>query len=104
MERASASARDIADRLHLKRYPRSYRGDCPACGYAGTFAVREGRDRLPQLFCASCRNRDAIDEAVSRVMGGSWTPPDRPNADDEARARERKQAAAMRLWAGSAPA
>ena len=73
----TATARDLADQLGLKRHQRSWRGDCPACAYRGTFAVREGRDQRPQLFCANCRNRDAITEAIDRVMGGTWTPPDR---------------------------
>ena len=98
------TARDVADRLGLKKHPRSWRGDCPACGYAQTFAVCEDRHQRTRLFCANCRNRDALEDAVRKALGGSWTAPDRPNAEDEAHARERMRAAALRLWNGSAPA
>ena len=40
-----ASVADIASRLGLRKYPRSWRGRCPACDYKGTFSLRAGRDR-----------------------------------------------------------
>lgn len=98
------TARAVADRLGLDKHPRSWRGDCPACGYRQTFSVREGKHQLPRLFCANCRDRDAIKDAVRKAMGDSWTAPDRPDAQDEAHERERKQAAALRLWNGSTQA
>lgn len=101
----SATVRDLADRLHLKRHPRSFRGRCPCCDYPGsTFSVREGKEGRPMLWCANGCDRDHIDDAVNRVMGGTWRPPERPTGQDEAKTRERKQAAAMRLWNGSEPA
>lgn len=34
---------DVARRFGLPRYPRSWRGRCPGCGYSGTFSVSAGR-------------------------------------------------------------
>jgi putative DNA primase/helicase len=93
------TAREIAGRLGLKRYYRSWRGDCPACGYRSVFSIREGRDQRPLLLCFNGCDRDHLNDAINRVMGGSWTPPDRPDAVDEASSSERKQAAALRLSA-----
>ncbi len=97
------TARDFADRLGLKRYARSWRGNCPACDYKLSFAVREGRDHRPMLFCANGCSRDDLDRALQAVFAGSWGPPERPDAENEAEARERKQAAALRIWNGSDP-
>jgi len=97
-------ARDLAGRLGLTRHPREWRGRCPACDYAGeTFIVRELRGRLA-LWCANGCDRDALNCAANRVMGGSWQPPERPDAKDETAARAVKQASALRLWAGSGSA
>ncbi len=96
----SVTAHDIAGRLGLRRYPRSWRGDCPACAYPRSLSVREG----PRLFCANGCNHDALNDAMTRVMGGSWSPPERPGAEHDAAVRARKQDAALRLWRGSEPA
>jgi hypothetical protein len=56
------------------------------------------------LWCASGCSPDALQEIIERMVGGSWTLPERRSADDEARNRERRQAAALKLWNGSAPA
>jgi putative DNA primase/helicase len=99
------TVRDLADRLHLKKHPRSWRGRCPCCDYAGsTFSVREGREGRALLYCANGCDRDHLDDAVNRVMGGTWQPPERPDREDEAAQRQRKQEAALRLWRGSEPA
>ncbi len=94
------NATDIAARLGLKRYPRSWRGRCPACDYSGTFSVRAGRDGRALLFCASCQDRDALADAVARAVGEERQP--EPCGDRDAHAiRQRKQDAALRLWRGS---
>ena len=97
------TARDFADRLGLRHYARSWRGNCPACGYKLAFAVREGRDHRPMMFCANGCDRTTLDRAMMQVMGGSWSAPERPDAESEAEARERKQAAALRIWNGADP-
>lgn len=97
------SARDLAARLGLKRYPRSWRGRCPACDYLGTFSVRAGRDGRALLFCASCQDRDAIADAVIRATGQEHQRETRDDRDAQA-VRQRKQDAALRLWCGSQPA
>ncbi len=99
------NARDLAGRLGLTKRPRSWRGRCPACDYAGeTFSVRERRGGLASLYCANGCDRDALDDAANRVMGGGWQPPERADANDEAVIRAAKQARALALWNGSEPA
>ncbi len=95
------SAVDVAGRLHLKRYPRSWRGRCPVCDYNGTFSIRAGRDGRALAYCASCNDRDALQNAISRVMGGSCQAPSRSDTQDEASRRARRQVAALRVWRGS---
>ena len=103
MTAPTISARDLAQRLDLKKHPRSWRGRCPCCDYNGAvFSVREKQGR-PLLFCANGCDREHLDDAINRVLGGAWKPPERPDAADEAKARERKQEAALRLWRGSEP-
>ena len=98
------SARDVADRLGLRKHAGSWRGTCPACGYRDTFAVLAATNGRARLFCASCNDRDALADAVARVSGGFWQPPPRQDRADNAAQRERKQAAALRLWNSSEPA
>jgi putative DNA primase/helicase len=93
-------AADVARRLGLHRYPRSWRGRCPACDYAGTFSVRAGRDGRALLFCANCQDRDALVEAVVRATGQERQREPRDDRDLAA-SRQRKQDAALRLWRGS---
>jgi putative DNA primase/helicase len=97
------TAADVACRLGLRRYPRSWRGRCPACDYATTFSVRAGRDGRALLFCASCQDRDALVEAVARSTGQEREAARRPDPYEAAK-RQRKQDRALRLWRGSEPA
>ncbi len=100
----NVTAPDIAMRLGLKRYPHSWRGRCPVCDYKGaTFAVRAGRGNRPSLYCANGCSRDDLDRALQAVFAGNWQPPERPDAESEAEVRERKQAAALRIWNGADP-
>ena len=94
---------DIAARLRLKRYPRSWRGRCPACDYTGTFSVRAGRDGRALLFCASCQDRDALADAVAHATGQERQTERRDDANVAAK-RKRNQDAALRLCCGSEPA
>lgn len=66
---AMMHAIEVARRLELRRYPRSWRGRCPACDYPGTFSVRARRNGCALLFCASYQDRDALAEAVARAIG-----------------------------------
>lgn len=95
---------DLAARLHLRRGGRSWRGDCPCCGYADAFALRTGTGSAPGLFCANGCDRDMLRDALSNVSGelSSVAPP--RDAASLAATRQRKQEAAARLWAGSEPA
>jgi putative DNA primase/helicase len=97
------TAAEVACRLGLRRYPRSWRGRCPACDYATTFSVRAGRDGRALLFCASCQDRDALVEAVARSTGQERQAAESQNQDEAAK-RQRRQDGALRLWRGSEPA
>jgi putative DNA primase/helicase len=97
------TAAEVACRLGLRRYPRSWRGRCPACDYATTFSVRAGRDGRALLFCASCQDRDALVEAVARSTGQERQAAESQDQDEAAK-RQRRQDGALRLWRGSEPA
>ena len=94
------TAKEIGNRLGLRRLKRSWRGRCPACDYSGTFSVRDGRDGRAQFYCASCQDRDALTDAVARAIGQERQREQRDH-HDVAAARQRKQEAALRLWRGS---
>ncbi len=95
------TARELAGRLNLRKYPRDWRGDCPACGYHAAFSVRAGDGGRARVWCASCQDRSGIAEALDRVTGGTWSPPERQEPQPDAEVRVRKQEAARRCWAGS---
>jgi hypothetical protein len=98
------TAADIAGRLGLKKYRRSWRGTCPACDYARTFAIREMKGRTV-TFCANGCGRDALADALARVTGADNRPAEREtvNLDDAAR-RAGATAEALKVWAGSTTA
>lgn len=104
MSTVTISASDLAGRLNLKRLTRSWRGRCPACDYDGNvFSIRESRNGFrPRLYCANGCTPDALEDQLARIVDG-WKPEPRSD-DDPAKIAERraaKQAAALRLWAGS---
>ena len=94
-------AADLAARFRLDKRPRSWTGDCPACGYARAFSLRIGKGARPSLYCANGCTRDALDEAARNALGNAWRPPERPSNGDDEQAREAKQAKALATWAGS---
>jgi putative DNA primase/helicase len=101
---AIISAVDLADRLNLAKYPRSWRGRCPACDYPGNvFSVRAPKaGKAPRLYCANGCDHAALDDALSRIVAG-WRP--EPRDDDDpalvAQRRAAKQEKALKLWSGS---
>jgi putative DNA primase/helicase len=100
---ANLTAAEVACRFGLRRYPRSWRGKCPACDYATTFSVRAGRDGRALLLCASCQDRDALVEAVARSTGQERQAAQSQDHDEAAR-QQRRQDSALALWRGSVPA
>jgi putative DNA primase/helicase len=94
---------DIATRLGLKRYPRSWWGRCPCCDYTGaTFSVRAGRDGRARLYCSNGCERDELTKAVANATG---QPAQMAQVEADADAiRERKRERALALWRGSEPA
>jgi putative DNA primase/helicase len=98
------TAADLAMRLALKRYPRSWRGRCPCCDYPGAvFSVREVKGRT-SVYCANGCSRDDLNDALFGIFRDGWHPPQPDDEQDDDARRARKQAAALRLWAGSDPA
>ena len=97
-------AADLAARMNLRRAGAgSWRGACPACGYPGTFSLRE-RDGRTLWSCASCQDRDALTGAVRDAAGGEWTPP-APHAPPqrEGLSTARKTALAVAMWSEALP-
>ncbi|MCW8084727.1 DUF7146 domain-containing protein [Sabulicella glaciei] len=98
------AAADLAARHGLRRRAggRDWAGNCPACGYANAFSLRE-KDGHAVWWCASCGNdRDKLAEAVlgrttQRSAAGAWH--DRSEAPDAAR----KTALALALWNAALP-
>jgi len=96
----AADLRNLADRLHLVRGGRSWRGACPACAYPRAFSLRPGKT-APLIFCANgCRHAD-----LRAVLAGAGMPPlpSRPPPHAEVTGR-RRQGAALRLAEASLPA
>ena len=94
------TARDIVGRLDLKRSGRGWRGNCPACQYAGTFSIREGAGGRPLYWCASCQDRDGLSRAIGGDTVAKLSPVDR---EREAAAKASKQTRALALWNGAVP-
>jgi phage/plasmid primase-like uncharacterized protein len=97
------SAQDIASRLGLKRYPRSWRGKCPSCSYGGNiFSIRNKVGSRVRLYCANGCTIEELNYAIGQLIGG-WkpTPVENYNPTAFAEAHSRKTEAALRLWSGS---
>ncbi len=99
------TALELADRLklHPVRRGREWRGDCPACSYQGAFVLTQKEGR-PLLWCASCRDRDAM----TAILRGEHTGSPPPWQDDTHRAAmaasdAAKAARALALWSRSMP-
>lgn len=100
---AADIAQELADRLSLRKRPRSWGGNCPVCAYYGAFSMKIGRRKQPNLYCSNGCTREQLDEAAVNVLGNVWTPPPPSDAEKVTQARAGKQAAALRLWDGSNP-
>ena len=94
------TARDIAAPFDLKPSGRSWRGDCPACSYAGTFSVTESRDGRALFWCASCQDRDGLSRAIGGDPVAKLPPIDRAA---EAATKAQKRDRAIALWDGAGP-
>jgi putative DNA primase/helicase len=98
---STINPRDIADKLSLKKYPRSWRGDCPSCGYARSFALKTTRTGSASVFCSNGCGRESLTETVEKVIGGELSP-SKPRYDETTvKSTANRQEAALRLW-GSA--
>lgn len=93
------NARALAERLGLRPAGREWRGACPACGYASAAVLSLSREGRPLLWCASCRDRDAL--ATVLRGEGCVTPPGPSPADRPSGAGREAQARA--LWAQALP-
>lgn len=102
-----SAAAALADRLRLRKRPRSWGGTCPACDYPRAFSIRSGKGggNRVRMHCANGCTFDQLSDALARAAGADWTPPDKMPDDGTAEAkRARKQAAALRLWSRGTPA
>ena len=94
---------DLAARLDLKKRPRSWGGDCPACSYRGAFSMKPGQGGGVRAYCAAGCTLDNLDDALTRALGADWKPPARIADADVQAVRAGKQATAARLFNGSTP-
>lgn len=92
---------DLAQRFDLRKRPRSWGGNCPGCSYHGAFSIKVGKGAHPILYCSNGCTREQLDEVAQNALGNAWTPPPKPDEQDVAAARAKKQGAALRLFAGS---
>jgi phage/plasmid primase-like uncharacterized protein len=98
------TAQELADLLGLKPYNNSWRGDCPACNYEGTFSISKGRNGRPFLWCASCQNYPRICAAIERYVSGDIVIVPRCDVREQQQNVHRTTpATAMRLWRTSGP-
>ena len=93
----------LASRLNLTKRPRSWAGTCPACDYPRAFNLRAGKGNRVRCYCGNGCSRETLNDALQRALGMEWRPSPPPNAETVEAARKGKQAAALRLFAGSAP-
>lgn len=93
---------DLGRRLDLRKRPRSWGGDCPACSYRSAFSMKAGKHGGVRAYCANGCTLDQLDDALQRALGANWMPPARLPDEDVAAQRAGKQAAALRLFSGSA--
>ena len=100
---ASMSASDVAQRLGLKKYPRSWRGACPACDYARVFSTKAGTGDRPVFYCANGCSQEQLKDTLERRLGEGWKPHAAPPvaAEDEAVVRVRKSQQALATFNGS---
>jgi putative DNA primase/helicase len=97
------TAQEIAKRLGLARFRRSWRGRCPACDYAGNiFRLWDGKNGQ-QAYCHNGCGRDVVDNAIQRIMGTEPQPRPLGAPSDSDAQRASNQLRALRLWAGSEP-
>ncbi len=94
---------DLACRLDLRKRPRSWGGDCPACSYRAAFSMKPGKAGGVRAYCANGCTADVLSDALQRALGADWTLPARLPDRDIAAQRAGKQTAAARLFAGSTP-
>lgn len=99
---AQQLAEDLAGRFGLRRRPRSWGGDCPACGYSSAFYVKASPNYArPMLRCTNGCTGEQLAAVAEQALGAEWKPAPPPDEADEAAAREKKRLVAERLWSGS---
>jgi putative DNA primase/helicase len=67
-------AASIAAAFGLRQNRRGWSGNCPSCGYAGTFSISI-KDGRTLWWCASCQDRDGLLAAIRNATGAASTPP-----------------------------
>jgi hypothetical protein len=98
MSSGNPNAHELATQLQLHRVGREWRGACPVCGYAGSFALTDGK-YAPIGWCANGCDQTAIAQALgSRHNGLAHAPQGK-----DARAIKDRLERAERIWRGSEP-
>jgi hypothetical protein len=98
MNAGSRAARELAARLGLHRVGREYRGACPVCGYAGAFALTDGRYGVIGWCANGCNQTD-----IARALGNPHKVVSPVPQLKDARAIQDRLERADRIWRGSEP-
>lgn len=97
------SARELAQRLGLKRRGQEWRGRCPACDYPGALVLNEAQGK-PLRWCANGCDRATLQAALADgVPAPSAAREPRSPGGAGADAADRT-AIALRLWGAAKPA
>ncbi|WP_284945351.1 DUF7146 domain-containing protein [Acidisoma cladoniae] len=94
-------ARDLADRLRLKKYPKSWRGDCFCCSYSGSLSVQASSEGNARLFCSNGCDRGTLLKEAARVTGGTYEP--KVPLASSARSNDDRAEYARTVWARCRP-
>ena len=95
--------REMAARWQLHRSGRGWRGDCPQCGYSGSFVLSEGTNGRPIGWCASCQASEAIAATIRQAEDCARRPVAVEASFGHAAAAERRKARAVAIWRGASP-
>jgi putative DNA primase/helicase len=94
-------AATIAAAFGLRQNRKGWSGNCPSCGYAGTFSVSV-KDGRTLWWCASCQDREGLLAAIRSATGGAWTPPASAGTSAATDAAGRTSAA-LAIWHEAMP-
>jgi phage/plasmid primase-like uncharacterized protein len=92
------NARELASQLGLHRIGREWRGDCPACAYAGAFALTDGKYGVIGWCANGCDQ-----PAIARALGNPHKVVSPQPLEKDVRTIQDRLERAERIWRRSEP-